>query len=231
MSMIDGKDAATRKAYPLYAGCMMYFPDALLEVARLSKIGNDQHNPGQPLHWSRGKSNDHAECIVRHQLDAGKIDTDGVPHSAKVAWRALAQLQLEVEAKDVTFSGVAGATFPPGATHTVTADYHGPCRRKGDKGRRKVNLYSGAHGRRKSPVGRRTSDDKNWLDLPYEDDTAAISVGDLVRHKDDKDEGIVECIFAAIMQEGSAPVDGAAVHWDGINKTIWYPLDLLERVT
>lgn len=100
MSSIDGKDAATRKAVPVYSGVMKYFPDALIEIARLSKIGNDQHNPGQPLHWSRGKSNDHADCLVRHQIDAGKVDTDGVRHSAKVAWRALAQLQLEIEAAD-----------------------------------------------------------------------------------------------------------------------------------
>ena len=30
-------------------------------------------------------------------MEAGKIDTDGVRHSAKVAWRAMANLQKELE--------------------------------------------------------------------------------------------------------------------------------------
>jgi len=30
-------------------------------------------------------------------MEAGTIDTDGVRHSAKVAWRALANLQKEIE--------------------------------------------------------------------------------------------------------------------------------------
>jgi hypothetical protein len=92
------QDAKARKALPLATGCVDYFPDALLEVAELSRIGNDQHNPGQPLHWSRGKSNDHPDCLMRHFVDRGLIDTDGVRHSTKVAWRALAILQLEIEA-------------------------------------------------------------------------------------------------------------------------------------
>ena len=90
-------DAKARKDTPLYSGVMAYFPDALCEVARLSKIGNDQHNPGQPMHWAKDKSTDHEDCIARHLLDHGKRDTDGVRHSAKVAWRALAMLQIEIE--------------------------------------------------------------------------------------------------------------------------------------
>lgn len=74
-----------------------YFPLAIAEVARVSKAGNDQHNPGQPLHWAREKSTDHADCIVRHLLERGTLDSDGQLHSAKVAWRALALLQTELE--------------------------------------------------------------------------------------------------------------------------------------
>jgi hypothetical protein len=75
-----------------------YFPLANLEVARISKAGNDQHNPGQPLHWARGKSYDHANCIGRHLLERGTIDPeDGLRHTAKLAWRALALLQKEME--------------------------------------------------------------------------------------------------------------------------------------
>jgi hypothetical protein len=92
-------DAAERKATPVFSGVMAYFPAALAEVARVSKAGNDQHNPGQPLHWARGKSTDQADCISRHLLEHGTLDTDGMRHSAKLAWRALALLQLELEAE------------------------------------------------------------------------------------------------------------------------------------
>lgn len=89
--------ATDRKGIPLAAGCLDYFPLALAEVARVSKAGNDQHNPGQPLHWAREKSTDHADCILRHMIDRGLLDSDGQRHSAKVAWRALAMLQIELE--------------------------------------------------------------------------------------------------------------------------------------
>jgi len=92
------QDAKERKAIPLATGVLDYFPLALAEVAKTSKAGNDQHNPGQALHWAKDKSNDHADCIVRHLIDRGTVDTDGIRHSAKVAWRALALLQIEMEA-------------------------------------------------------------------------------------------------------------------------------------
>lgn len=92
-------DAKARKAVPIYSGVLMYFPDAIAAVAACSKAGNDQHNPGQPLHWAREKSTDHHDCIARHLMEAGMRDSDGIRHSAKVAWRALAALQLEIEAE------------------------------------------------------------------------------------------------------------------------------------
>lgn len=88
---------AERKKIPLYSGLLKYFPDALVEVAHVSYIGNQQHNPGEPLHWAREKSQDQEDTIMRHLLESGTIDSDGVRHSAKVAWRALAMLQLEIE--------------------------------------------------------------------------------------------------------------------------------------
>jgi hypothetical protein len=92
-------DSQERKDTPIYSGVMAYFPLALAEIARLSKAGNDKHNPGQPLHWARGKSADHADCIARHLLEIGTRDADdGHLHSTKLAWRALANLQLELEA-------------------------------------------------------------------------------------------------------------------------------------
>lgn len=89
--------AAERKATPVFSGVLKYFPDALQAVAQCSKVGNDQHNPGEPLHWARGKSGDELDALTRHLLDAGTMDTDGIRHSTKVAWRALANLQKELE--------------------------------------------------------------------------------------------------------------------------------------
>lgn len=90
-------DPQARKAVPLASGCLDYFPAALAAVAECSKAGNDQHSPGQPLHWARSKSGDEADALLRHLMDRGKLDTDGIRHSAKVAWRALALLQKELE--------------------------------------------------------------------------------------------------------------------------------------
>jgi hypothetical protein len=86
-----------RKAIPMATGLLDYFPLALASVAMLSKVGNDQHNPGQPLHWSREKSNDHADTALRHLTERGSRDTDKVRHMTKAAWRALAALQIEIE--------------------------------------------------------------------------------------------------------------------------------------
>jgi len=104
-------DAAGRKAVPIFSGVLMYFPDALAAVAACSKKGNDQHNPGQPLHWDRNKSQDEHDALVRHLMEAGTIDTDGIRHSAKVAWRALAALQKEIEAADAAYVTAADELF------------------------------------------------------------------------------------------------------------------------
>lgn len=93
------KDAKARKEAPVFSGVLRYFPDALVAIAECSKKGNDQHNPGSPLHWDRSKSQDEHDALVRHLIEAGTLDTDGIRHSAKVAWRALAALQKEIEAE------------------------------------------------------------------------------------------------------------------------------------
>jgi hypothetical protein len=94
------KDSTERKGVPLCSGVIDYFPAALAAVAKLSKHGNDKHNPGEPLHWARGKSMDHADCIARHLVDRGINDPDsGLSHTVEVAWRALALLQEELEAQ------------------------------------------------------------------------------------------------------------------------------------
>lgn len=90
-------EAEDRKATPIATGVIDYFPLALAEIARVSKAGNDQHNPGTPLHWDRSKSTDEADALMRHFIERGTRDTDGIRHSAKMAWRALALLQKELE--------------------------------------------------------------------------------------------------------------------------------------
>jgi len=106
-------DSQERKDTPIFSGFMAYFPAAVAEVARLSKAGNDKHNPGEPMHWSRDKSNDHAGCIMRHLLEHGEVDDDGFSHTVKVAWRAMALLQEELEA--------AGAPLAPAARISSTS--------------------------------------------------------------------------------------------------------------
>lgn len=82
-------DAAERKAIPLYKGCIKYFPNALVAVAKLSLKGGIQHGQtADTLHWDRDKSGDELDALMRHILDE---DWDAV------AWRALAHLEKHLE--------------------------------------------------------------------------------------------------------------------------------------
>lgn len=108
-------DSAARKAIPIVRGCLDYFPAALAAVATLSEEGNRKHNPGEEMHHARGKSSDHADCIVRHLVERGTVDTDGIRHAVKVAWRALALLQEELEREE-------GAPLARGARAAATSD-------------------------------------------------------------------------------------------------------------
>lgn len=98
-------DSAERKRYPLMGGLFGYFGAALVAIAHHSWKNNERHNPGQPLHWSVDKSNDHAECVLRHALDLQEMlaeieRTTDFDHEARVealltevdafCWRALA---------------------------------------------------------------------------------------------------------------------------------------------
>ena len=95
-------DPALRKNMPITRGVLDYFPDAVAAVAEVSRLGNEQHNPGEPMHWAREKSSDHADCVARHLIERGTLDADGTRHSAKLAWRALALLQIELEEASTT---------------------------------------------------------------------------------------------------------------------------------
>lgn len=129
-------DSAERKEIPLFAGCFAYFPAALAGVARHSKLGNDRHNPGEPLHHARGKSMDHEDCILRHLMDLADLraryDKEfrdiGYPERDEMrmrildeanalAWRALA-LSQELHEKH------GGAPLAPGARLPENAGGH-----------------------------------------------------------------------------------------------------------
>jgi hypothetical protein len=90
-------DAAIRKRIPIYSGFLKYFPRAVAAVAELSHIGNNQHNPGKPLHWDRSKSGDEADALMRHLMECDAVDKDGVPHAVKVAWRGMALAEKFLE--------------------------------------------------------------------------------------------------------------------------------------
>lgn len=98
-------DAQERKGAPIFRGVLMYFPDAIAEVARLSHAATQQHHPDKPMHWDKSKSTDEEDALVRHLMERGTLDTDGQRHSAKAAWRALAMLQREIEAEREPING------------------------------------------------------------------------------------------------------------------------------
>ena len=96
---LQDREIKCREDYPVYTGVVRYFPDALMEVSKVSRIGNEQHHAGKPLHWDKSKSTDHLDALFRHLIEADDLDDDGVLHLAKVAWRALAALQTKLESK------------------------------------------------------------------------------------------------------------------------------------
>lgn len=111
-------DSAERKQYPLMSGCLNYFPAALAGIAKVSKLGNDKHNPGQQMHHARSKSMDHGDCILRHLTDTqdllalhargGNVTAEEVLlEVSQLAWRTLA-LSQELHER-------FGAPLAPGA--------------------------------------------------------------------------------------------------------------------
>jgi hypothetical protein len=102
MSLPTDYDA--RKRLQMFTYLMEYFPDSFLAELEVAIAGNEQHNPGEKLHWARGKSMDQMNTAMRHMFDYGsgvKKDTDGQYHLAKAIWRLKAQLQLDIEAERV----------------------------------------------------------------------------------------------------------------------------------
>lgn len=93
-------DAAARKKIAMWTFLTEYFPDSFEAVVAVAVAGNEQHNPGLKLHWSRGKSTDQMDTTFRHMWDhkfSGAKDIDGCYHLAKAIWRLSAELQLHIE--------------------------------------------------------------------------------------------------------------------------------------
>lgn len=93
-------DSTARKDFPLWRGLLRYFPAALAGAAKVSKLGSEKHHPGKPMHHERGKSADHADCILRHLMDFSEdygkgtgLDESGVPQVDYIVWRACALAQ------------------------------------------------------------------------------------------------------------------------------------------
>lgn len=104
--------AQSRKEFPVATGVLDYFPDAIVAISEVSYYGNEQHHPGTPLHWDRSKSTDEADAMIRHFLQRGTLDDDGLPHTAKMAWRALALLQKELEGAEAAVGAGEGRELP-----------------------------------------------------------------------------------------------------------------------
>jgi hypothetical protein len=113
------EDSKSRKDMPIVSGVLDFFPDAIAYVSKVSKYGSEKHNPGEPLRWSREKSNDHADCIGRHLIQRGTFDKDGFRHSGMLAWRALANLQLEIE-RDAEIAKIAISTDLQRSSHALS---------------------------------------------------------------------------------------------------------------
>lgn len=104
-------DSATRKRMPVASGVAGYFPDALLVIAFISQVGNDKHNPGEPLHWAKDKSSDEKDAELRHMLDAlrgdppdpGLEELGALGHLGSKAWRALGDLQRACDAERAAY--------------------------------------------------------------------------------------------------------------------------------
>ena len=105
MNGLFPEDSAERKTYPVFSGFFQYFPAAIAAIAHHSYIGNEKHNPGQPLHWDRAKSDDEADAQLRHLMEGDMIG---------MGWRAMALVQKHCEAN--------GAPIAPGARNATVAN-------------------------------------------------------------------------------------------------------------
>lgn len=97
------EDSAARKEYPIYSGFLQYFPAAVAAIARHSYLGNQKHNPGQPLNHDRAKSGDEPDALARHLMEGDYVG---------MAWRALSMLQKHLEANGAPIAPAARNAGP-----------------------------------------------------------------------------------------------------------------------
>ena len=82
---------------PVHSGVLATFPDALEAVAAVAQFGADKYCSGK-IGWNREVSKNHLESATRHLMRAGEFDDEScLLHSAHLAWRVLAALQIELE--------------------------------------------------------------------------------------------------------------------------------------
>ena len=110
-------DDATRKRIKVFQGFFQYFPDAVAAIAELSCLCNEQHNPGESVHWAKEKSTEELDSQARHLLgiaSEGPLarDVDGILEATKNAWRACANLQRLADAGHNIFAERVSLTEP-----------------------------------------------------------------------------------------------------------------------
>jgi hypothetical protein len=112
------QDDKLRKGLPLWKFVTGYFPKAIREMCKVSVVNNVRYNPEREptdINWARGKSADQLGSSFRHMMERtvdGKI-FDIVPEDiakqtgieriyvlAENAWRACAELELEIEREE-----------------------------------------------------------------------------------------------------------------------------------
>jgi hypothetical protein len=103
MNGLFPEDSAARKEYPVYSGFLQYFPSAIAEIAHHSYKGNLKHNPGQPLHHDRAKSDDEPDALCRHLMEEDLVG---------MAWRAMSHLQKYLESKGAPIAPAARNAKP-----------------------------------------------------------------------------------------------------------------------
>ena len=156
MSLFPSDDKA-RKSLPIFRLVTRYFPKALREVTKVSVANNVRYNPEREpadINWARDKSKDQLGSGFRHMLEsevdgtvfefitpevAAKVGFDRVYVLAENAWRALAALELAIEAEECK---VPVQVHPAQATQSLL--YQGPLGTTGPVVSRCADC--GAHG-------------------------------------------------------------------------------------
>lgn len=125
MSLFPTDDKA-RKNLPVFAMLSGYFPKAMREITKVCVANNVRYNPDKApadISWARGKSKDQLGSLFRHIFERSVdgqvtevttpevVKTTGIERiyvMAEAAWRACAQLELDIEAEEQKATTAAG---------------------------------------------------------------------------------------------------------------------------